>query len=86
MIGKNSSFSMRGTIKNQMAPSKTPIFEGKTKYRSGEQRFRYRKKKFSAGTMVFLREKSRIGPRIPNRADFGSAVYVSKTAHNVVKT
>lgn len=28
---------------------------GKTKYRSGERRFRYREMKFSAGTMAFLR-------------------------------
>ena len=69
---------IRGAAENQK-------FGKKSKYRSRERRFRYRKKKFSAGTMVFLREKSRIGPRIPNRADFGNAVYVSKTAHNVAK-
>lgn len=35
--------------------------------------------------MRILRVESRMGPKIPNRADFENAVYVSKTAHNVAK-
>lgn len=36
--------------------------------------------------MRILRVESRMVPKIPNRADFENAVYVSKTAHNGPKT
>ena len=35
--------------------------------------------------MRILRVESRMVPKIPNRADFENAVYVSKTVHNVAK-